>query len=252
MLTDLTGRPRFINLVDVPDTGSPPGGAPLVDLGAYERFLDCNANGISDSSEVQNGTSDDCNENGVPDECESADDCNDNGTTDICDVAAGTSADGNGDGIPDECGLRVMLDIDPGTCPNRMFPGKGGLIRIAVIGGDSPDLGEIDADSLTLARGDGGGETVWPLSATMADVAAPFAEQPCDCPFYQRDGVADLVLTFAIEEMMTSLDLRGLPRGRPIMLTLGGCLQDGTRLYGSDCVVVVRFSKPQEPGRIPT
>jgi hypothetical protein len=49
---------------------------------------DCNANGIPDSQDLLNGTSEDCNGNGIPDEC---------------DIMSGVSDDENDNGIPDEC-----------------------------------------------------------------------------------------------------------------------------------------------------
>jgi hypothetical protein len=59
--TDLDGRPRIRN------GGS---GEAIVDMGAFEYQEDCNENGVIDSLDLANGTSDDYNENGVPDECE--------------------------------------------------------------------------------------------------------------------------------------------------------------------------------------
>ena len=53
-----------------------------MDMGAYEKFNDCNGNDIPDAEEIANGTSDDCDNNGIPDECE-------------------THADSDGDGVPD-------------------------------------------------------------------------------------------------------------------------------------------------------
>ena len=50
--------------------------------------VDCNGNGIQDSTDIADGTSLDCNNNGVPDEC---------------DIGSGASLDTDGDGIPDEC-----------------------------------------------------------------------------------------------------------------------------------------------------
>lgn len=69
----------------------------------FLRVGDCNANGLHDSVDVENMTSEDCDANGVPDECEP--DCNGNGVTDACDLLAGTSVDCNGNQIPDECDI---------------------------------------------------------------------------------------------------------------------------------------------------
>lgn len=98
---DLQGWPRFINVLDVPDTGL---GTPhVVDMGALEHVSDCNGNGLPDDLDINKGKSHDCNVNGIPDECEPSSDCNGNGICDDQDVLDGRSADCNGDGVPDEC-----------------------------------------------------------------------------------------------------------------------------------------------------
>ena len=67
-LTDAMGKPRFVDIFAVPDTGN--GSAPIVDIGAFEHWLDCNGNGIVDGQDIAGGTSEDWNSNLVPDECE--------------------------------------------------------------------------------------------------------------------------------------------------------------------------------------
>lgn len=62
---------------------------------------DCNANGVLDSIDIASGTSDDVDDNAVPDECQF--DCNFNGIPDTLDIASGTSEDLWGNGVPDEC-----------------------------------------------------------------------------------------------------------------------------------------------------
>ncbi len=61
---------RFIQDPNSAGTGHSIGGAPIVDIGAYEYGEDCNENTIADSSDISAGTSSDINGNGVPDECE--------------------------------------------------------------------------------------------------------------------------------------------------------------------------------------
>jgi len=68
---------------------------------------DCNANGVPDECDIEDGTSNDVNGNGIPDECEV--DCNGNGVPDHWDIKKGTSEDCQPNGIPDEC------DIDDGA-----------------------------------------------------------------------------------------------------------------------------------------
>ncbi|UCE58998.1 MAG: S8 family serine peptidase [Phycisphaerales bacterium] len=113
--------------------------------------LDCNNNGITDSEDIADLNSTDCNADGTPDECEIDEDstapsgpfycpsdcdpdCNDNGIPDECDL---DPLDPDGDGqisdncnynaVPDECepdedcntnGIRDICDIGAGTSPD--------------------------------------------------------------------------------------------------------------------------------------
>jgi len=96
---DLNRLSRFRDDPDVPDTGA--GTPPIVDIGAYEFYLDCNINGVWDPQDILDGTSADQNANGIPDECDP--DCNHNGVLDDLDIASGASEDLNRNGVPDEC-----------------------------------------------------------------------------------------------------------------------------------------------------
>ncbi|MBP7933742.1 MAG: hypothetical protein KA354_03755 [Phycisphaerae bacterium] len=104
---DLADRPRFIDDLFTPDTGT--GSSPIVDMGAHEYYPDCNRNEVDDHEDIAGGSSMDCNQNANPDECDVGagveKDCNGNGVPDSCDLSAGTSEDCNENGQPDECGL---------------------------------------------------------------------------------------------------------------------------------------------------
>jgi len=63
--------------------------------------FDCNGNGIPDSEDIAQGTSDDCNENDIPDKCDP--DCNDNDLVDECEARDGLVDDCNNNLVPDEC-----------------------------------------------------------------------------------------------------------------------------------------------------
>ncbi|MBL9149269.1 MAG: hypothetical protein JNM94_11300 [Phycisphaerae bacterium] len=108
-----------------PDTGA--GTAPIVDMGAFEHFPDCNGNGIEDANDIASGTSADIDGNGTPDECE---DCNGNRLPDGLDIANGTSGDCQKDGIPDECqigqGPTIAYGIDDGSSENEIGLVNGG------------------------------------------------------------------------------------------------------------------------------
>lgn len=74
-------------------------------LAATLIFPDCNNNGVSDSDDITNGTSADCDTDGIPDECEV--DSDGDGTIDDCDncplVANSDQSDADGDGMGDAC-----------------------------------------------------------------------------------------------------------------------------------------------------
>ena len=69
-------------VISTPDTGVP--GSVVVDMGAYEYFPDCNANGLPDACDLDCGALDgDCNVPG----CGESSDCNGNDVLDECDIA---------------------------------------------------------------------------------------------------------------------------------------------------------------------
>jgi len=128
---DLDQNRRFANDLLTADTGV---GSPVVDMGAYEAFRDCNGNGIGDDLDLQpGGGSEDCDGNGNLDECDITEcggdpacgDCNSNGVPDGCDISSGTSSDCNGGGVPDECDIAACdPSMDPGCddCNNNAVP----------------------------------------------------------------------------------------------------------------------------------
>ena len=64
---------------------------------------DCNTNGVPDECDLADGTSSDCNANSIPDECESLADCDGDGTSDACEILGGALDVNPADGVPDEC-----------------------------------------------------------------------------------------------------------------------------------------------------
>ncbi|MFT4541168.1 MAG: hypothetical protein ACI841_004418 [Planctomycetota bacterium] len=87
-------------------------------------LVDCNGNGVLDTTDIANGTSLDCNANGRPDECDIAigatQDCNANGIPDSCDIASGLNLDVNGNGVPDMCENEIRFCV---STPNSTgFP----------------------------------------------------------------------------------------------------------------------------------
>lgn len=178
---DLAGNPRFINDCAVADTGS--GTPPLVDIGAYELFIDCNANGITDSCDIASGSSADCNANGVPDDCEP--DCNGNHVPDDCDIASGGSADCNANGLPDECEL-AGHDCNANQMPDDCDIAAGVLTDCA--GDGLPDECVPDCNCNGLPDAD---EIA---AGTAEDCNANLVPDECECEGNGPAGAWDLAV----------------------------------------------------------
>ena len=140
---------------------------------------------------------------------------------------------------------RFFLDIRPEQCPNRFNLRGRGLLRVALLGTASFDVGDVDPTSLELVRADGLGGGALPLDGRhrhrirVQDVTAPVVGESCDCQEVGRDGVPDLVMKFFMRDIVTNLDLGHMPRRAMVELTLHGRLLDGTPFSASDCITIV-------------
>ncbi len=127
--TDLDGYPRFVDDLDTVDTGV--GTPPIVDMGVYEYWPDCNTNGVPDDVDVAEGTSADCNTNGLPDECETLP----AGVVYVDDSAVGGLNDGS---IWTDAFVELADALTFGAC-------RAEVIEIRVAGGTySPDVSGLD------------------------------------------------------------------------------------------------------------
>jgi hypothetical protein len=116
---------RFRNVGSPGVVGGPFDNWFVDDVFIVDGVPDCNANGVPDDCDIDDGTSLDCNANGIPDECDVGEgvsaDCNGNDVPDECDIGDGFSEDVNGDYVPDECqdcntnGVLDPNDIVDGT-----------------------------------------------------------------------------------------------------------------------------------------
>lgn len=115
---------------------------------------------------------------------------------------------------------------------------------MAVVGSEFVDVTQIDVESLTLARADGVGGVLTPLTGPpgpgirIEDVAAPLDGEPCNCHALTGDGIDALLLKFSTRDLVEARELTSLPRREPIMLTLSGYLLDGTEFEASDCIIL--------------
>ncbi|MEM7229756.1 MAG: hypothetical protein AAF432_13175 [Planctomycetota bacterium] len=127
------GDPLFRTDSDAVDPdGNPRIAFCRVDAGVFESqtgFVDCDANGVADGCDIQNGVVDDCNADGIVDDCQldamlltcpdgsmfeicELQDCDANGVPDACQLVEGFSVDCNENGILDACELGDGADIN--------------------------------------------------------------------------------------------------------------------------------------------
>jgi len=137
--------------------------------------------------------------------------------------------------------ITASVDILPGTCPNPFnvtwlanFDGtgndkRGGVITVAVAGGDGFDAADIDPSTVML-------QGVSPLRWSIQDQTSP-ATSSCECPGRGPDGVDDLVLQFPRQALARELPF--VTDRSTADLTLAGVMTDGTPFEGTDCVRVL-------------
>jgi parallel beta-helix repeat protein len=149
----------------------------------------------------------------------------------------------------------VLLDINPGRCPNQLNIRSNARVQIAVVGTDDFDVTQIDTGSLVLERADGLGGRIAACdhghgkTISVRDAATPFLGDLCDCHRRRPDGIDDLVLSFHTRDMARELELWGIGPETPVMLTVRGQLLDGTPFDASDCILT-NGGRPPNPGRL--
>jgi hypothetical protein len=134
--------------------------------------------------------------------------------------------------------VEVPFDVKPQSCPNPLNIRARGVIPAAVLGTADLDVTTIDAASLRL-------EGVPPLRSAVEDVGTPFEpvigkQEAFDCNDFGPDGLMDLTLKFAAQEVIASLG--DVEDGEVRVLTLTGNLKEefgGTPISGEDVVVIL-------------
>ena len=141
--------------------------------------------------------------------------------------------------------ITAKLDIKPGSCPNPVNVRSRGVVPMAVVGTAAFDVTQIDRSTLTLARTDGVGGSVTPLTGPpgpgihVEDAATPFEGELCNCHELTGDGIDDLGLKFSTPEMVAALELGSLQDRTELRLTVSGQLLDQTPFEASDCVTLI-------------
>jgi hypothetical protein len=141
--------------------------------------------------------------------------------------------------------IPAFIDIKPGSCPNSLNPMSHGFLSVALVGTDEFDVAMVDVSSIELSRADGIGGSVAPHEgppgpfSVFEDVAAPFDGPPCECHEATDDGITDLLMKFATDDVVAILELGDAGGGEQIELVISGYLVDGTPFSGQDCIRMV-------------
>jgi len=140
--------------------------------------------------------------------------------------------------VPQEV-KEVEVDIEPGFCPNPLNGKNHGVLTVAILGTEDLDITDIDPKSVRL-------EEVTPIQYRRRDVSTPVTNRQdvCDCTIEGKDGIDDLVLSFDISKIVSTLG--GVGDGDVAVLTITGKLLNGTLIEGEDCVIIRKSSSEDE------
>jgi hypothetical protein len=117
----------------------------------------------------------------------------------------------------------VMIDVRPGNCKNAVNIESRATVRVAVLGSDPLDVGQIDVGSVRV-------EGMEPFRTVFRDVGTP---GQCN---RTPDGTLDLALVIDAAELMAVLRGRDVPvrHGLSVTLQVEGLLHDGRPFVGQD------------------
>ncbi len=143
--------------------------------------------------------------------------------------------------------LTGTLDIRPGTCKNPfninlfeflsgMNKKRGGVMPVAILGGEGFDVMDIDISTIRL-----NGVTPLLRGQSFCDVAGPGDEEEgCNCTVEGPDGHTDLLLKFSNQEIAATRLILSVPvPGEKWILTMTGEFENGPAFQASDCVTFV-------------
>ncbi len=116
---------------------------------------------------------------------------------------------------------QVAVDIKPGSDPNSINLGEGGLLPVVVLGSETLSVDAIDPETIRL-----GGVGINLRGSAKAPKIA-FSVEDID-----NDGFVDIVAFFSVQELVTL----GALTSTSTELELTGCLWDGTKIIGVDSV----------------
>ncbi len=132
----------------------------------------------------------------------------------------------------------VIIDIKPTSCPNPLNVKVGGVLPVAILGGEDADVMEIDPETVAL-------EGVEPIMYAYEDVAAPIEDPEwCECTTDGPDGFTDMTLKFATQEIVAALG--DVTNGETRELTLTAETYGGDTVEITDCMWILARGKQLE------
>jgi len=146
--------------------------------------------------------------------------------------------------------LKLALDIKPGGCPNSFNRSSNGVLPVSLLGTPTFDVHTINKSTVVISRADGVGGSVHPHEgppgphSVYSDTGTPFEGEDCECSEDEGDGITDLSMKFVSQEVVTALQLNGLPAGSLVPLNVTGLLTDGTAFTSTDCIRLVPPGTP--------
>ena len=129
-------------------------------------------------------------------------------------------------------GMTVDFDIKPTSCPNPLNVQGGGVLPVAILGGEDFEASSIDPTSVRL-------EGVAPLRWGIEDVATPVGPDAdsCECTTEGPDGFADMTFKFWKQAIVAALQAQQpLVDGEMRVLTITGMTTEGMPIEGQDCM----------------
>jgi hypothetical protein len=192
------------------------------------------AGGCTDNGNQPKGT--ECNDD---DNCTTDDACTGGGVCQGVDLCEPGEVCVDGDCV--EIGeLELPLDIKPRMCPNTVMRNTNAAVWAALLGTDDFDITQVRMSSLLLSRADGEGGSLVPKNTKFKDEGTPFEGDLCDCHADGRDQKPDVRMKFKTDAMVEAFLLNDEPSGSSIELIVTGQLNDGTVIFGRDCILLVR------------
>jgi hypothetical protein len=143
------------------------------------------------------------------------------------------------------CPANAMIDVTPGSCPNRMNPASRSSILVSLVGTPSFDVGQVDTATLQLVRTDRVGVSVAPYagppgpSSVFEDRATPFFGPAAQCTTAGADGTLDLSLYFRVQDVVDAFQLGTVPFGTQVPVTVTGRTFGGQPFHGEDTITLV-------------